>query len=414
MDYTYLLYIAIILIFTKAFGLLSKVIKLPQVVGALVAGIILGPVCLNLVSLDNAPILSNLSEIGVIVLMFVAGLETDIREMKKCGLASSIIALIGVTAFLFGTADPTLSTSTFLQDVFVGVILTATSVSITVETLKELGKLNTRAGNAILGAALIDDVLGIIALTVITSLADPESGNIGIVILKILGFFAFALLFGVFFHFVFNKWTQRTEENQRRYVIVSFALCLLFAYVAEEFFGVADITGSFVAGLVISSTSKTKYIAHRFDTMSYLLLSPIFFASIGLKVTLTNMTPTIIIFAVVLLVVAILSKVVGCGLGAKICRYTNKEALQIGVGMISRGEVALIVADKGLNMGLMSSGLFGPIVIMVVITTVVTPILLKFVFKDKNDTSGEIKSKEVAEVTTSDDSLEYVPGQDNV
>lgn len=195
MDYTYLLYIAIILIFTKAFGLLSKVIKLPQVVGALVAGIILGPVCLNLVSLDNAPILSNLSEIGVIVLMFVAGLETDIREMKKCGLASSIIALIGVivplvggaaTAFLFGTADPTLSTSTFLQDVFVGVILTATSVSITVETLKELGKLNTRAGNAILGAALIDDVLGIIALTVITSLADPESGNIGIVILKIL------------------------------------------------------------------------------------------------------------------------------------------------------------------------------------------------------------------------------------
>ena len=414
MDYTYLLYIAIILIFTKAFGLLSKVIKLPQVVGALVAGIILGPVCLNLVSLDNAPILSNLSEIGVIVLMFAAGLETDIREMKKCGLASSIIALIGVIVPLVGTADPTLSTSTFLQDVFVGVILTATSVSITVETLKELGKLNTRAGNAILGAALIDDVLGIIALTVITSLADPESGNIGIVILKILGFFAFALLFGVFFHFVFNKWTQRTEENQRRYVIVSFALCLLFAYVAEEFFGVADITGSFVAGLVISSTSKTKYIAHRFDTMSYLLLSPIFFASIGLKVTLTNMTPTIIIFAVVLLVVAILSKVVGCGLGAKICRYTNKEALQIGVGMISRGEVALIVADKGLNMGLMSSGLFGPIVIMVVITTVVTPILLKFVFKDKNDTSGEIKSKEVAEVTTSDDSLEYVPGQDNV
>lgn len=423
MDYTYLLYIAIILIFTKAFSLLSKVIKLPQVVGALVAGIILGPVCLNLVSLDNAPILSNLSEIGVIVLMFVAGLETDIREMKKCGLASSIIALIGVivplvggaaTAFLFGTADPTLSTSTFLQDVFVGVILTATSVSITVETLKELGKLNTRAGNAILGAALIDDVLGIIALTVITSLADPESGNIGIVILKILGFFAFALLFGVFFHFVFNKWTQRTEENQRRYVIVSFVLCLLFAYVAEEFFGVADITGSFVAGLVISSTSKTKYIAHRFDTMSYLLLSPIFFASIGLKVTLTNMTPTIIIFAVVLLIVAILSKVVGCGLGAKICRYTNKEALQIGVGMISRGEVALIVADKGLNMGLMSSGLFGPIVIMVVITTVVTPILLKFVFKDKNDASGEIKPKEAAEVTTSDDSLEYVPGQDNV
>ena len=420
MDYTYLLYIAIILIFTKAFGLLSKVIKLPQVVGALIAGIVLGPVCLNLISLDKTPVLNSLSEIGVIVLMFAAGLETDIREMKKCGVASTVIALCGVivplvggaiTAFCFGTADSGLSAPTFLQDVFVGVILTATSVSITVETLKELGKLSSKAGNAILGAALIDDVLGIIALTVITSLADPKSGNILIVILKILGFFAFALLFGVFFHFVFNKWTQRTEEKQRRYVIVSFALCLIFAYAAEEFFGVADITGSFVAGLVISSTSKTKYIAHRFDTMSYLLLSPIFFASIGLKVTLTDMTPMIILFAVVLLVVAIMTKVLGCGLGAKLCRYSNKEALQIGVGMISRGEVALIVADKGLNLGLMSNSLFGPIVIMVVITTVITPVLLKFVFKDKN---ASLPSVQETYDNSAEDNSEYVPGHEGV
>lgn len=420
MDYTYLLYIAIILIFTKAFGLLSKVIKLPQVVGALIAGIVLGPVCLNLISLDKTPVLNSLSEIGVIVLMFAAGLETDIREMKKCGVASTVIALCGVivplvggavTAFCFGTADSGLSAPTFLQDVFVGVILTATSVSITVETLKELGKLSSKAGNAILGAALIDDVLGIIALTVITSLADPKSGNILIVILKILGFFAFALLFGVFFHFVFNKWTQRTEEKQRRYVIVSFALCLIFAYAAEEFFGVADITGSFVAGLVISSTSKTKYIAHRFDTMSYLLLSPIFFASIGLKVTLTDMTPMIILFAVVLLVVAIMTKVLGCGLGAKLCRYSNKEALQIGVGMISRGEVALIVADKGLNLGLMSKSLFGPIVIMVVITTVITPVLLKFVFKDKN---ASLPSVQETYDNSAEDNSEYVPGHEGV
>ena len=417
MDYTYLLYIAIILIFTKVFGLLSKVIKLPQVVGALIAGIVLGPVCLNLISLDKTPVLSNLSEIGVIVLMFAAGLETDIREMKKCGVASTIIALCGVivplvggavTAFCFGTADPDLSAPSLLQDIFVGVILTATSVSITVETLKELGKLSSKAGNAILGAALIDDVLGIIALTVITSLADPKSGNIGLVLLKILGFFAFALLFGVFFHFVFNKWTQRTEEKQRRYVVISFALCLIFAYAAEEFFGVADITGSFVAGLVISSTSKTKYIAHRFDTLSYLLLSPIFFASIGLKVNLTDMTPMIIVFAVVLLVVAILTKIAGCGLGAKLCKYTNKESLQIGIGMVSRGEVALIVADKGLNLDLMSSSLFGPIVIMVVITTVITPILLKFVFKDKSETKPAVQQD------TYDDTSEYVPGHEGV
>ncbi len=403
MDYTYLLYIAIILLFTKVLGLLSRRVRLPQVVGALIAGIILGPVCLNLVSLDTSPVLSNLSEIGVIVLMFSAGLETDIAEMKKCGVASSIIALIGVivplvggalVAWGFGTANPSLSCSEFLQDVFIGVILTATSVSITVETLKEMGKLNTRAGNAILGAALIDDVLGIIALTIITSLANPASGSILIVLLKIVGFFAFALLFGVLFHFIFNKWTERTEENQRRFVVVSFALCLLFAYVAEEYFGVADITGSFVAGLVISSTSKTKYIAHRFDTLSYLLLSPIFFASIGLEVVLENMTPMIILFAIVLLVVAVATKVIGCGLGAKLCKYTNKEALQVGVGMVSRGEVALIVASKGLAMGLMSDTLFGPIVIMVVITTVITPILLKLVFKEKKN-KADIPSEAV-------------------
>lgn len=423
MDYTYLLYIAIILIFTKVLGLLSKRVKLPQVVGALIAGIILGPVCLNLVSLDTAPVLSSISEIGVIVLMFSAGLETDIGELKKCGLASSIIALCGVivplvggalVAFAFGTASPDLDAPTFLQDVFVGVILTATSVSITVETLKELGKLSTKAGNAILGAALIDDILGIIALTVITSLADPNAGNIWIVMLKILGFFAFAIVFGIFFHFVFNKWTKRTEENQRRFVIVSFALCLLFAYVAEDVFGVADITGAFVAGLVISSTSKTKYIAHRFDTLSYILLSPIFFASIGLKVTITDMNLNIIIFAVVLLLVAIITKVAGCGLGAKFCRYTGKESLQIGVGMISRGEVALIVADKGLALGLMSSSLFGPIVIMVVITTVITPILLKVVFSDKKNKKNGTPAGTTAALPDNEiDQIEYVPGADS-
>ena len=145
--------------------------------------------------------------------------------------------------------------------------------------------------------------------------------------------------------------------------------------------------------------------------MSYLLLSPIFFASIGLKVTLTDMTPMIILFAVVLLVVAIMTKVLGCGLGAKLCRYSNKEALQIGVGMISRGEVALIVADKGLNLGLMSNSLFGPIVIMVVITTVITPVLLKFVFKDKN---ASLPSVQETYDNSAEDNSEYVPGHEGV
>ncbi len=389
MSYEYLFFIALILLSTKILGLLTKKIKLPQVVGALLAGLILGPAFLNI--LEESDIILNLSEIGVIVLMFSAGLETDISELKKCGKASFVIAVFGVVtpllgglavAYFFNKGDESLTSSVFLQNIFIGIILTATSVSITVETLKELGKLSTKAGNAILGAALIDDILGIIALTIVTSLAS-DGVNVVMVLLKILGFFVFAALFGLFFHFFFNKWTDKSERNLQRHVIVSFAFCLIFSFIAEEFFGVADITGAFLAGLIISTSSKTKYISSRFEILSYMFLSPIFFASIGLKVILPKMSANIIMFSLILLLIAVLTKVIGCGLGAKLCKYSNKESLQIGVGMISRGEVALIVASKGAAVGLMSSNFFGPIVIMVVITTIITPILLKIVFTNK-------------------------------
>ena len=245
-----------------------------------------------------------------------------------------------------------------------------------------MGKLSTRAGNAILGAAIIDDILGIIALTVVISMAD-ESVNIGIVLLKILGFFAFTFVAAVGYHYAFKKWTDNSAVKLRRYVVISFVFCLVLAYCAEVFFGVADITGAFFAGLALSGTKKSEYISKRFDTLSYLLLSPIFFAGIGLKVELPKMNGEIVLFTVLLCVVAALTKVIGCGLGAKICKYTSKESLQIGVGMISRGEVALIVANKGEAVGLMSDKFFAPVIIMVVFTTVVTPVLLKLVFKDK-------------------------------
>lgn len=389
MHYDYLFFVAIILMSTKVLGLATKRINLPQVVGALMAGLILGPACLGLV--EKTEFISSLSEIGVIVLMFSAGLETDISELKKCGKASFIIAVIGVivpllggfaVSALFNTGENTLTTSKFLQNIFIGIILTATSVSITVETLKELGKLSTRAGNAILGAALIDDILGIVALTVVTSLANPEV-EIATVLLKILGFFVFAALFGVLFHILFVRWTDRTTEKLHRYNVMSFAFCLLFAYIAEAFFGVADITGAFLAGILISTSTKNKYISSRIETLSYMLLSPVFFASIGLNVTLPKMGASIVAFAGLLLVVAVLTKIVGCGLGAKICGYSTKESLQVGIGMVSRGEVALIVANKGAAVGLMSANFFGPIVIMVVITTIITPILLKIVFAEK-------------------------------
>ncbi|ELC8381722.1 cation:proton antiporter [Clostridium perfringens] len=387
LSYEFLFDLALILISTKLFGLITKKVRMPQVVGALVAGVILGPAVLNVLS--ETEFIQKLAELGVIVLMFTAGLETDINQLKKTGKASFIIAVLGAIIplaggfFIASIFNKGNDVNTILQNVFIGIILTATSVSITVETLKEMGKLNTRAGNAILGAAIIDDILGIIALTITTSLADP-SINVIIVLAKIVMFFIFAGFAGYLFHWAFIKLDERYQRDLRRFVIIAFVFCLLLSFCAEEFFGVADITGAFIAGLVISDSNRSKYLNSRFETLSYMLLSPIFFASIGIKVQLTAMTKTIFIFAILLLLVAILSKVFGCALGAKLCRYSNREAIQIGTGMISRGEVALIVANKGIAMGLMLPEFLAPVVIVVVVTTIVTPILLKVVFNNKS------------------------------
>lgn len=396
-SYTYLLDLALILLSTKVFGLLTRRVRLPQVVGALLAGLILGPACLGI--LHQTDFIYQVSEIGVIVLMFCAGLETDIDELKRTGKASFVIALFGVLIPLVGgfavaayfnrpgMLESTASTSLMLQNIFIGVILTATSVSISVETLKEMGKLNTRAGNAILGAAIIDDILGIIALTIITSLAD-SSVNVFLVLGKIVAFFVFVGVGGYLLHIVFQKWVKGYERDLRRFVILAFVICLVFSYCAEEFFGVADITGAFFAGLIITKTTHTDYIARRFSTLSYLLLSPVFFANIGLQVVLPKMSTMIIVFAVVLVLVAVLTKVVGCGLGAKLCKYSNQDCMRIGTGMISRGEVALIVASKGNAVGLMSANLLGPVVIVVVITTIIAPIFLKMTFSGKKKESA--------------------------
>ena len=391
----YLLTLAIILLCTKAMGLLTKKFHLPQVVGALLAGLLLGPAVFNI--LVPSEFITQLSGIGVIVLMFSAGLETDMESFKKCGLAAFVIAILGVLVPLGGgfvlsyifngslIPNDVQDANLLMQNIFIGVILTATSVSITVETLKEMGKLNVPAGNAIMGAAIIDDILGIIALTIVTSTADPSgsSEGIGIVLLKIAGFFVFAGVVGYIFYRIFKSWTDRAEKDLRRFVITSFVFCLLLSYIAEEYFGVADITGAYLAGLVISQTHRTQYIESRFDHLSYLLLSPIFFASIGINAELPAMTPMIIIFSVILVLLAVLSKLVGCGVGAKFFGYSTKECIQIGAGMVSRGEVALIVANKGAEVGLMPASFMGPVIIMVIATTIISPILLKIVFKDK-------------------------------
>ena len=386
MEYGFIFDVALILATTKILGVATRRVKLPQVVGALLAGLILGPACLGI--LHETEFINQLAELGVIVLMFDAGLETDINELKKSGKNSFIVATLGVIVpfvggFLVAQAYG-LGTADVLKSVFIGLILTATSVSISVETLKEMGRLSTRSGNIILGAALIDDILGVILLTVITSFADPNV-NIAIMALKIVAFFVLSGVLGIMLHKGFQVWMQRHDRDLRRFAVFSFAFCLLYSFIAEEFFGVADITGAFLAGLIISNTTRATYVSSRVGILSYMLLSPLFFANIGLKVVLPQMNFMIVSFTIVICIVAILSKVIGCGLGAKLCGCPNTRALRVGVGMISRGEVALIIAMKGIALGLMDEQFVAPVILMVVVTTVITPILLKVVYSSKYD-----------------------------
>ena len=332
MTYHYLMDLALILLSTKVLGILTKRIQMPQVVGALVAGLILGPAMLNVLS--ETEFLTQLSELGVIVLMFSAGMGTDIQELKHSGKAGFLVALLGTGLAMLADRTGMIETSGFLEDVFIGTILTATSVSITVETLKEIGKLDTKVGNTILAAALIDDVLGLIALTIVSSLSGGQD-SIALVLLKIVLFFVFSAVVSFlahkFFCWLMALWPGR---ERRRYPVLAFVLCLLMAYCAEEFFGVADITGAYVAGLVISCTPKSSYIQSKFEPLSFLLLTPVFFASVGIKAKVDGMTGSLVLFSILLLLISVATKIVGCGLGAKLCHFTGKESLQVGVGIL--------------------------------------------------------------------------------
>lgn len=271
-----------------------------------------------------------------------------------------------------------------------GTVLTATSVSISVETLKEMGKLSTRSGSAILGAALIDDVLGLILLTFITS-ASSQGSELGIVLIKVLLFFVTTAVVGKLVHHLIQVWMDSAQWNRKRFAVISLAFCFFYAYIAEAVFGVAGIIGAFFAGLMISNTTRATYINSRCETLSYMFLSPIFFASVGLKVSLEYMDWNTAVLTLIITLVAIVTKIIGCGISARICRYTTDESLRIGVGMVSRGEVALIVANKGIASGMMSQVFFAPVVLMVVVTTVITPVMLRAVYpKSKKASEGDL------------------------
>lgn len=380
--------LAIIIVFAKVFGILARKCKAPEVVGAIVAGLIIGPSVLGLV--EQTDFLVGMAEIGVVILMFSAGLETNLKDLMKTGPIAFLIACAGVFVPLaggtllymgfYGTAP--WGSEGFYQAVFIGVIMTATSVSITVQSLKELGKLKGKIGTTILSAAIIDDVIGIIVLTFVIGFKNPES-NPGSVVLSTVLFFLFAVIVGFLLFKIFNKLDKRYPHT-RRIPILGLALCFIFAYCAEEFFGIADITGAYVAGIILCSIRDSDYIAQKMDINSYMLFGPVFFASIGLKTNIENVTGEIILFSIGFVVVSLITKIIGCGLMAKLCRFRNADCLKIGVGMMTRGEVALIVAQKGLSVGMLNPVYFTAVILLIIISSISTPIIMKVLYaKDK-------------------------------
>ena len=269
-----------------------------------------------------------------------------------------------------------------LSATFVGVVFTATSVSITVETLNEMGKLKTRVGNTIVGAAIIDDVLGIIALSIVTSFSG-DNVNAGGVLLKIALFFVFAAVAGYVVYLIFKR-LDTNHGHSRRVAVWGLAFCFIMSFAAEKFFGVADITGAYIAGLMLCNIPKTKTeLAKKINIASYVFFSPVFFASIGINTDMSGLNAELLGFTAILLIMAVLSKVIGCGLGAKVCGLTSKESLNVGIGMVSRGEVAFMAAQKGMNAGLVNPAVFPAVVIAVVGATLLTPIMLKASMAEK-------------------------------
>lgn len=376
--------LAIIIVFAKVFGILARKCKAPMVVGEIIAGLIIGPCLLGWV--QPTDFILQMAEIGVILLMFSAGLETNLKEMIKTGPKALLIACAGVFVPLAGGTllymciygFSAVGTPEFFKAVFIGTIMTATSVGITVEALREMGYLKGKIGTTILNAAIIDDIIGMIVLTVVIGFNDPESQPWMVVRNTVL-FFCLALIGGYIAYKVFKKVDQRYPHT-RRITIAGLALCLIMAYVAEHYFGIADITGAYVAGIILCNIRDSEYIARRLDINSYVMFGPIFFASIGLKTNIQNMDWSILLFSLGFVAVALLTKIIGCGLMSMACKIPPKHAIKVGVGMMTRGEVALIVAQKGMTVGLLDPVYFTSVILLIIISSILTPILLKLLY----------------------------------
>ncbi len=242
-----------------------------------------------------------------------------------------------------------------------------------------MGHLKSFLGTTIVSAAVIDDVIGIVVLTCVLGAGSGTGTGLGKVLFNTVLFFATAIGVGLVAHFAM-KWLDKRNPHTQRITIVSMAFCFAMAYIAEEYFGIADITGAYIAGIVFCSMDDASYVERRVDISNYVLFAPVFFASIGLKTDISGLTPQILLFSVCFVIMALITKVIGCGLAAKICRFNWADSLKVGVGMMTRGEVALIVAQKGLDIGVVDPVYFTAVILLIVVSSVATPLVLKVLF----------------------------------
>jgi len=398
-----LLAVGVIVIVAKYFGVLAKKAGIPQVAGMIIAGLLLrfipwfhnfGKVDSNIIYNETNQFISYMSEIGVILIMFSAGLSTNIKSLVKSGAKATLVACCGVfVPLVMGTIMALCffgfdgwGTPNFFRCVFVGTILTATSVSISVAVLKEYGKIKTDVGQTIISAAIIDDVIGIIVLTIVLGVSSGKGGYLGI-ILKTIAFFACAVVAGFIVYRLF-RWYDKRHPRSRRIPIYALGVAFIFAFCAEEFFGIADITGAYIAGIVLCSLSDASYMESKIDINGYMLFSPIFFASIGLKTDLSGLDMSLLWFAIAFVIIGCISKIIGCSGVSRLLGYNWRESYQIGLGMMVRGEVALIVATKGLSVGLIDSKYFTSVILLIIVSSMLVPILLKKAFADKKEVSA--------------------------
>ncbi|MGX2958358.1 cation:proton antiporter [Peribacillus sp. JNUCC 23] len=376
-----ILQLAIILVAAKIAGHISVRLGQPSVLGKLLIGIVLGPSVLGLVT--ETETLAAFSQIGVILLMFIAGLETDLDEFKRTGKASTFVGFGGIIVPLaVGYFAGMMMDLTSFQSLFLGLLLSATSVSISVQALKEMKQLKTPEGTAILGAAVIDDVVVIIALAFLMSFAGGEV-DLSIVILKKVLFFAGAILVA---WKVVPWFLEKFASLKVTETVISAALiiCFVYAYLAE-YTGVAAIIGAYIAGVAISVTGFKHEVFEKVETIGYSIFVPVFFASIGITAQFSGIMNHVGLI-VVLSIVAILTKLVGAAIGAKLSGFGWNSSLGIGAAMVSRGEVALILAAIGLESKLLNEDLFAVLVVVILVTTIVTPPMMKWFFTSKKQT----------------------------